>query len=145
VTPDEAYALLVKWSPLIGGVGAFMRPFLYSIVKDAKTRRIEAQQPHLERQLALYTEACREAVCLATSDDDGERAKAAQRFWELYWGELCMVESREVERAMMRCGKALQEEAKQDELQSASYELAHALRSSLEASWGFRIRRMLPY
>lgn len=145
MTPDEAYALLIKWSPLIGGFGAFMLPFLYSIVKDAKTRRIEAQKPHLERQLALYTEACRVAVCLATSKNDEERANAERRFWELYWGELCMVESRGVERAMVKFGKMLKNNAGEAPLQSASYELAHELRNSLEASWGFRVRKMLPY
>jgi hypothetical protein len=145
MTPDEAYALLAKWSPLIGGFGAFMLPFLYSIVKDATTRRIEAQKPHLERQLVLYTEACQIAVCLATSTNETERTKAEKRFWELYWGELCMVESRGVERAMVKFGKALKQKAAEAELQSASYELAHELRSSLEASWGFRVRKMLPY
>lgn len=145
MTPNEAYEFLVRWSPLIGGFGAFMLPFLYSIVKDAKTRRIEAQKPHLERQLAIYTEACRVAVCLATSTNAEERKIAERRFWELYWGELCMVESRGVERAMAKFGKALRNNVDENSLKSGSYELAHELRNSLEASWGFRVRKMLPY
>ncbi len=146
MTPNEAYELLIKWVPLIGGFGAFMFPFLYSIIKDARTRRIEAQKPHLERQLALYTEACQIVVCLATSTETTSRTNAEKRFWELYWGELCMVENRGVERAMKRVGDLLtKEEVEKEKLQIASYELAHQLRSSLEKSWGFRVRKMLPY
>jgi hypothetical protein len=145
MSPDDAYALLVRWSPIIGGFGAFALPFLYSLVKDAKTRRIEAQKPHLERQLQLYTETCQLAVCLATAEDPQQVTIAKKRFWELYWGELCMVENRGVEKAMVQLGKALESNASQDELKNLSYELAHALRHSLEVAWGFRLRRMLPY
>ena len=56
-----------------------------------------------------------------------------------------MVESRGVERAMVKFGDALKKNASQVALKSASYELAHQLRNSLEASWGFRVRKMLPY
>lgn len=139
MTPDEAYLLLVKWSPLIGGFGAFMLPFLYTITKDAKTRRIEVQKPHLERQLKLYTEACQLAVTLATSSDPEQTVIAESRFWELYWGELCMVDNRGVERAMMNLGNALEKKADQSKLKSASYDLAHALRRSLESSWGIKL------
>ena len=111
-------------------------------MKDARTRRIEAQKPHLERQMKLYTEACQVAVCLATSANTEHLAAAEKRFWELYWGELCMVEDRGVEKAMMILGEALKAKAEQTELQRASYTLAHALRHSLEGSWGFRV---LPY
>lgn len=36
-----------------------------------------------------------------------ERAAAARRFWELYWGELSMVENPEVEAAMVQMGNCL--------------------------------------
>ena len=142
MTLEELRVLAIQWGPLIGGLGAFALPFFYTIIKDARTRRIETQKPHLERQLKLYTEACQAAVCLATSTNAEHKAAAEKRFWELYWGELCMVENRGVERAMKAFGDTLKRKAEQNDLQSASYELAHALRRSLEGSWGFRV---LPY
>ena len=145
MTFDELHVVLTKWAPFIGGVGAFFIPFIYAMVKDARTRRIEAQKPHLERQLKLYSEACQVVVCIATATDAQKVAVATNRFWELYWGELCMVENRGVEKAMVLFGQALGRNAIQAELKDLSYQLSHALRRSLETTWGFRFRELLPY
>jgi hypothetical protein len=102
----------------------------------AASRKIEATKPFLERQLKLYTEAAQTAATLSTTADTRERAKATRRFWELYWGELALVENREVEGAMKALGDALSANASASDLQQLSLRLAHACRRSLDASWG---------
>jgi hypothetical protein len=98
----------------------------------AASRKIEATKPFLERQLTLYTQASQVAATLATTPDPQERSKMIKRFWELYWGELALVENREVEGAM----KALGANAPPADLQQLSLRLAHACRRSLDRSWG---------
>jgi hypothetical protein len=72
-----------------------------------ETRRIEATKPFLERQLTLYAEATKIASQVATQGNSESGKKALARFWELYWGELALVENRSVEAAMKRMGDAL--------------------------------------
>src|ERR1700722_11779063 len=56
------------------------------------TRRIEATKPFLERQLQLYTAATQAAAIIATSYDQDEVRSATKRFWQLFSGELALVE-----------------------------------------------------
>lgn len=100
------------------------------------TRRIEATKPFLERQLKLYTEASQVAAVIATTSNNAARSKAENRFWELYWGELALVENTEVEAAMVAFGGGLNNKASLGELQQLSLTLAHACRFSLDKSWG---------
>jgi hypothetical protein len=102
----------------------------------AASRKIEATKPFLERQLKLYTEVSQVAATLSTSSDTAERGRANKRFWELYWGELALVENREVEVAMVEIGEALGRSGPQSELQQLSLRLAHSCRTSLDRSWG---------
>lgn len=102
----------------------------------AETRRVEATKPFLDRQLTLYTEASQVVAIIATSDRAPERQKAIERFWRLYWGELALVEDRDVEAAMVAMGTALDASAGRDELRQLSLKLAHACRASLDRSWG---------
>lgn len=102
----------------------------------AESRRIEATKPFLERQLKLYTEATEVAAVIATSGDDRQRSEALERFWQLYWGELALVENREVAKAMVVLGNAIKANASRGELEQASLQLAKACRRSLDNSWG---------
>lgn len=102
----------------------------------ATSRKIEATKPFLERQLKLYTEASQVAAIMSTSSDNAERAKATKRFWELYWGELALVENQDVEGAMVSLGNAVGRGALPSELQQLSLRLARACRASLDRSWG---------
>jgi hypothetical protein len=61
----------------------------------------------LERQLTLYTEASQIAATIATVEDRQVLDKSVQRFWQLYWGELALVENKEVEGAMVAIGNRL--------------------------------------
>lgn len=102
----------------------------------AESRRIEATKPFLERQLKLYTEASQVAALIATSSDERQIQQALGRFWQLYWGELALVENTEVEAAMVAMGNAIHEKANPQVLKQASLKLAHACRQSLDRSWG---------
>lgn len=102
---------------------------------QARTRRIEATKPYLERQLTLYTQASQMASTLATSDDEQGKVKMRMRFWQLYWGELALVEDKAVEGAMVEYGSCLTENCGSGELKGKSLALAHACRDSLAVSW----------
>ena len=104
--------------------------------KHAETQLIEATKPFLNLQLALYTEASQITAKIATSGDSGEVAAATKRFWELYWGELALVENSAVAKAMKDFGEALRQKATQDRLERLAIGLAHAIRKSLALSWG---------
>jgi hypothetical protein len=102
----------------------------------ANTRRIEATRSYLDKQLPLLTEATKITVTIATSSDGKDIEKATKRFWELYWGELSLVEHGGVEAAMVRFGEALNAKKEKDELAPLALKLAHACRDELAVSWG---------
>jgi len=57
----------------------------------------ESQKPFLEQQLKLYMEITKIVAQLAGMDDLKAHPEIGQRFWELYWGELSIVETPEIE------------------------------------------------
>jgi hypothetical protein len=131
----------LKWIGAVvalGGLALGVVNYLATVRRDAETRNLEARKQYLTRQLDLYTEATRAAAKLATaSPDSPEYLKARTRFWELYWGELSMVETREMEGAMKRMGDCLNGRcADCPNLSRCSLDLAHACRRSLAESWG---------
>src|SRR5262249_21218775 len=94
-----------------------------------------AMQPFLERQLGLFQETTQTVAFLATHSDSPDRAKRLERFWQLYWGELALVEHGQVESAMVDFGTALSSGADQKELQQLSLEVTYACRDELAESW----------
>jgi|tagenome__1003787_1003787.scaffolds.fasta_scaffold20773098_2 hypothetical protein len=108
------------------------------------TRLFESRKPFLELRLKLYSEAAQVAGKLVTeSYGSSEWNKAIFRFWELYWSELSAVEDTNVESAMVGLGKVIgkiatsgAKQPHQDELETATYRLAHAVRDGLVAEWG---------
>jgi hypothetical protein len=75
------------------------------------TDLIDKECPELANQVRglLYARAVEAADELARANERQAVAQTLQEFWELYWGELYMVESKEVERAMVRLGKAVEQ------------------------------------
>jgi hypothetical protein len=135
----ESAETLIKWVSAFVAVGSLLwgvTSFLITSRIQAETRQLEARKPFLERQLTLYTKATQNAAILATSSDPDANEAARQIFWELYWGELSMVENRGVESAMVAFGKCLNKGCSQPELQPLALNLAHACRDSLAESWG---------
>lgn len=112
--------------------------------RHAESRRIEATRPFLEMQLKLYTETAQVVSKIANASDPGEVAHATQRFWELYTGELSMVEDAGVATAMVAFGSALERHADQRALRGLGVKLAHGMRESLAASWGTDAWQMRP-
>jgi hypothetical protein len=90
-----------------------------------------AEAPAYERKVRqlLYARACRAADRLAASKHPDDVRLDRQEFWELYWGEMGVVESRDVEGAMVRVGRALEawrEGPAPAELAEAARSLRHA-------------------
>jgi hypothetical protein len=104
-------------------------------VRSAETRRIEASKPFLEKQLKLFTEATSVTAKIATSDNQDEINTARKRFFELYWGELGLVERGDVAGAMIAFKEALDAGKPQLVLQPVALRLAHACRVELAAAW----------
>ena len=142
----ESAETLIKWIGALVAVGSLLwgaTSFLITSRIQAETRQLEARKPFLERQLTLYTEATQVAASLATSSNPDDLEQKRQRFWELYWGELALVENGGVgakeggvEAAMVVFGQCLDRGCPQSELQPLALRLAHACRDSLAASWG---------
>ena len=126
---------------------------------QAEARRVEAAAPFLERQLALYTEATQVVSQIATAtpkpESGAEHAAESEdtesgdvtvidpeaRFWQLYWGELALVEDEKVAGAMKAFGDALLARQDRDILEQLSLNLAHECRNSLADSWGVPLWR----
>lgn len=86
--------------------------------------------------MTLYSEATRTTAIISTSKEKEELDKAKSKFWRLYWGELAMVENKEVESAMKAFGDALIAKSDNKVLQELSLTLAKTCRYSLDKSWG---------
>lgn len=130
----------LKWIGAVvalGGLALGIANYLATARRDVETRNLEARKQYLTRQLDLYTDATRAGAKLATAKPGSpEYAKALSRFWELYWGELSMVENREVEAAMKQMGDCLNGRCSGcSSLERCSLDLAHACRRSLAESW----------
>src|SRR5262245_60921241 len=110
--------------------------------KQAEAALREAQKPFLQRQSELYFSATSAAAKLATLEKGSERDNARKQFYQLYWGDLSVVEDELVEQAMVRFHKTLEayEAGSVDEsaLQQKSLELAHACRESMARGWGYQ-------
>ncbi|MBM3449472.1 MAG: hypothetical protein FJX78_00510 [Armatimonadetes bacterium] len=107
---------------------------------EIATRHLQARQPFLQEQLKLYTEATKVTSRLANETAGDPAVEAARkRFWELYWGELALVEDRDVERAIVAMGKCLNGDCGPcGTLRQCALQVAHACRRSLANSWGVR-------
>lgn len=128
LTEFEAWARIAS---LLVAVPAFA----FAVVKYSQDRRVEANRPFLDRQLALYTDVTRAAATLATSSDQALIDAAQARFMELFWGELALVEDPGVEHAMIAFRAKLVSDAGEESLSVLSVRLAHACRESLARSW----------
>lgn len=107
------------------------------LLRAQLTQQHERQKPFLERQMMHYFQATEAASEIANSEDSASRTEAVERFWQLYWGPLAMVEDATVERAMVNYGNALRSRnPDRPVLQQLSLELAHACRDSLQKLWG---------
>lgn len=131
---------LLAIATLVWGIYTYGETFR----RSEGTRRIEAAKGYLDKQLALYSEATRNAAILATETDDAKLSTARQRFLELYFGELGMVERFDVAKAMGEFKSGMDRGILKVELQKLALNLAHACRDELAASWGTDAWLLLP-
>lgn len=138
-----------KWVTILVTVAGFA----WGVSSSLQSQAIAARRPFLDLQLKLYQEATKTTSILASSADPNGLRSARARFWQLYWGELAMVENGGlhtenggVEGAMARFGRQLLKDPQdQAALQELSLELAHVCRDSLAESWGVRDWRSPDY
>jgi hypothetical protein len=104
--------------------------------KYAETRRVEAAKPFLDKQLTLFTEATQVASYIANAPSRASAARRIERFWQLYWGELPLVERGDVAKAMIAFGEGLNAQQSPQVLRGLALDLAHACRDELAVSWG---------
>lgn len=134
---------------------------------EAKLRIDELNRFVFERQAGLYFEAAQAASTIATSDNKAEKKAASDKFYELYFGQLVVVEDRRVELAMIEFSRCLNQNGagcsrtintSQDEkplspelvaqlgpatLSNLSLELAACMRSSLKADRGIDFGKLI--
>jgi hypothetical protein len=110
--------------------------------KEARTRQIESRTPFLELQLKLYVAIAEISGKLSSLDvTSAAWREAATRFWGLYWSELCMVESKNVEKIMVRLGEAVEACEKTGDnglkanIKDWSIKLARRVRKEIDTAW----------
>lgn len=115
--------------------------------KENEDKEREFKKALWEKQLTYYLEAAQAAATLASvsSDDKESRAewvKARVRFWQLYYGELAVIEDRNVSAALKAYGLCLREyefldkKCGQNRLKERARALAQECRSAVAKSWG---------
>jgi len=111
--------------------------FSYWTYWDTRTR--ELRKPYDEKKLALYLEAARVAAHLTASPTAQDAAQTGIRFWELYWGELAFVESREIAGGMVAiCEKLFAKERCHQNTDSnigSAISLSHQASREIRDSW----------
>jgi hypothetical protein len=103
--------------------------------RESKLRERELFRPLWEQQIRLLFEASETASTLATSSNPAKLAEARERFWILYEGPLCIIESQGVSGAMVALGKCLDENKCGDGMRALSKNLATAVQDALVESW----------
>jgi len=152
-------SLLAPMTAIIGGlwvVLTYVDGQHESRRKENETRRLEAQRPFLEKQLALYFETAQvTGKLIVLTPDDKNWPETEKRFWALYWSELSMVEDSGVEEAMVKFSRqlidyttvrksqkdhnqAIDDMQLKGNLEGAALDLAHAIRASIETRWSGR-------
>ena len=121
----------------LSGATASVLGNLYWNFQSAKASR---KLPFLQRQLELCFEASQVVSTLAVTGSFDEWETARNRFWQLYHGQLAIVEDRHVEECMVECGRlippvGLPTVLPVDGLGSASLKLSGAVRRLLIDAW----------
>ena len=107
-----------------------------ALIQTAAQQAHERQKPFVELQMKYYFEAAETAAQIPRTADEKTRRKLVERFWQLYWGPLAVVEDEEVEGAMVAYGRQLRQDQRNAAgLETLALGIAHACRSSLKRLW----------
>ena len=106
---------------------------------DKKTEQ-EFRKRFWEERLADYRQVTKLAATIAMSKAPQEVEDARSEFWVYYYGELSLIEDRDVFNAMVAFGQALhsfeqEPTSETEQLKRLSYKLARACRNSLKDTW----------
>src|SRR5262245_59960543 len=128
----ESISTFERWMKIMAVVGAVIA-FTFGVLQCRDTREKEFGQCFGEKQYKLYSQACRAAANIALADDLEDVKTDRQKFWSLYWGELSVLENRDVLKAMKAYGEnltLLEDEfwgpVAYNDLRNLSYDLARA-------------------
>ncbi len=81
---------------------------VFAVRKFSLQKRREFQKRFYEQQLATFTEAVDIAAFITQLEEiEPEYQAAVRSFRRLYWGKMCLVEDRAVEKAMVRFNNLL--------------------------------------
>jgi hypothetical protein len=104
-------------------------------------QEIANQRPFLEKQLELYFLASETVSTLATEFDRQKWERARSIFWQLYWGQLSLVEEPDVELRMVEIGKMVPKSPEASlfvpisSLERPSLDFAHMMRELIAKNW----------
>lgn len=128
----------------ISSIGAFV----WGVYTYGDKRTQENKAPFLKQQLDLCFRASDVAATLATESNPEKWDEARFEFWRLYYGTLCIVESRAVGDAMIALAKLVPRPEKPRPAQvpitdagfrSASIRLAHEARKLILSAWRIKL------
>jgi hypothetical protein len=132
---------------LIASAGA-----VFGLIQYYETVQRDFRKPLWEKQLNLYLEATGAAAKLVELPNDhdpiakDEYKRSWIKFWELYYGELAVVEDPDVSAAMVNFGTCLRQyqtnECDTVTLKRRSLELAATCRRSVSTSWKQNLREL---
>jgi len=128
---------------LIAAVGVVVGVWQY---RDANSQQYKKEI--WSAQKTLFEDAITSATNIANGESIDDVAYWRRRFWNLYWGNLAMLESQNVESAMVKFGDILSQcERNKDPkcfptpgnsatpLQLSALNLAHCARDTLRTTW----------
>ena len=120
-------------------VGAFLsvKGYTDARTKEAEARKFEATASFRKLRQDRYVEIVAVTAKLAAAkfETAAELAVAKKRFYEMFWGDLSLVESDGIKSAMEKLGAALNDND-QSGVQQWAYRVAHLARNGLFASEG---------
>jgi hypothetical protein len=117
-------------------VGAIV-VFTVGMFQYLRSNELSFRRPYWEMQLSFYIEATSSVATLASTRREDEWEKAQEKFWQLYYGPLCLFENLEVETRMCKIRDILKVSTFHERhlLEGASLDLAHACRNSSRGGW----------
>jgi hypothetical protein len=118
------------------------------MTKSNDAREMEFRRPFWEKQINLYFEASSAVSVMANSTDISEKRKAEEKFWQLFYGPLVIVEDANVEKAMIAISTHLNDcradpDSCQDyRLKNLSLSLASTCKESIGRSWKIKLEQL---
>jgi hypothetical protein len=139
----RSWDVILKVVGMVGiAVGAAFTYWQYfdGVKRQERTALIEAQKPFYAQRQQIYGDATRTVAQLATSSNPVELKKTEEAFWQLYWGPLASVESKEVATFMIQMGRCLHDTGcGKSEKQKISLGMAQQVRKESATSWGLQL------